>query len=78
MAPLYTAAAVLVRIYESNLQCSSAGNFKVHNIVHINARSSGVSFIFTSKSIHASYNNLKIKLEVFNNKIYEKEIKMSL
>lgn len=78
MAPLHTAAAVLVRIYESNLQCSPTGNFEMHHILHINAQSSGVSFIFTRKSIHARYNILKIKLEVFNSKIYEKEIKASL
>lgn len=71
MAPLHTAAAVLVRIYESNLQCNPAGNFEVHNIVNINTHSSGMSFIFTRKSILASYN----KLEVFNGKIYEKEVR---
>lgn len=78
MAPLHTAATVLVRIYESNLQSSPAGNFEVHNIVHINAHSSGMNCISTSKSIHATYNNIKKQLEVFNNKIYEKKIKMSL
>lgn len=55
MAPLHTAATVLVRIYESNLQCSPAGNFEVYDIVDINAYSSGMDFNFTSKSTHTNY-----------------------
>lgn len=76
MAPLHTAATDLVRIYESNLQCSSAGNFEVYNIVDINAYSNGVDFNFTTKKIHRSYK--KIKLEVLNYNIYKAEIKVSL
>lgn len=50
MAPLHTAATDLVRIYESNLQCSLAGNFEVYIIVDIPVYSSGMGFNFTSKS----------------------------
>lgn len=76
MAPLHTAATDLVRIYESNLQCSPTGNFKVYNIVDINAYSGGMGFNFTSKNTHTNYK--KLKLEVLNYNTYKKEIKLSL
>lgn len=76
MASLHTSATDLVRIYESNLQCSPAGNFKVYNTVDINACSGGMGFNFTSKNTHTSYK--KVKLEVLNYSIYKEEIKMHL